>query len=829
MEKTSQFLSDAQLKAEVDKCLYCAEKPCKEACPSDCSPADFIMAVKVGEKSDFKRAAALIMGNNPLGGVCGVVCPDKHCMKACARRTFDASVNIPAVQAAIIKKANELGVMPEFAVSKSNAKKVAVVGAGPAGFGAAAVLAQKGYKVDIYDADTSAGGMCNLIPDSRLDKKTLKTDLDFITALGAVSVKYGHKVPDPAKLKGSYNAVLVTTGLDDPIRLKLPGEEAAVLWPDFLKKPAKYRLKGRRVAVIGGGAVAVDCAETAHAGGAAHVELFALEKLGEMPLTAKELAGILDCGIHVSGRTRVTQIVAKDGKITGLQTIKVALPKGKKFHPRVIVDLPGTGQFRKDFDFVIIAVGSRPTFKTDGVQGVFYAGDLANGPTTVVEAVAAGKNAALTIDTFVTGSKNQPFDKNVKSRVVLSGRKLEPVPLEADFFGRKILSPFLLSAAPPSDGYEQMKKAYEAGWPGGVMKTAFDNLSIHIPAEYMFAFTQSTYANCDNVSGHSIDRVCKEIHKLRREFPDRLTMASTGGPVTGNDESDRKGWQSNTKKLEDGGAMGIEYSLSCPQGGDGTKGDIVSQDAELTARIIGWVMEPGDPEIPKLFKLTAAVTSIYPIISAIKEVFAKYPGKKAGVTLANTFPTLAFRKGAKKTWEEGIVVGMSGEGVIPISNLTLANVSRLGVAVSGNGGPMDYKAAAHFLALGAKTVQFCTIVMKNGYGVIDDLHSGLSHLMEERGIKSVNELIGAALPDPIKGFMELTATKKISDVNAELCRHCGNCTRCPYMAVSLDSDLVPVTDASKCIGCSICAQKCFSGALYMRERTSREMKLLSES
>lgn len=829
MENTAQFLSGAQLKAEVDRCIYCAEKPCKEACPSDCSPADFIMAVKVGEKSDYRRAAALIMGNNPLGGVCGVVCPDRHCMKACARRLFDYPINIPAVQATIIKKADELGVMPEFARAKPNERKTAVVGAGPAGFGAAAVLAQKGYKVDLYDAGSSAGGMCNLIPDSRLDKKALKTDLDFIAGLGAVSVKCSRKIPDPAKLGESYDAVLVTTGLDEPLRLKLPGEEAAVMWPDFLKKPEKYRLKGRRVAVIGGGAVAADCAETAQAGGAAHIELFALEKLGEMPLTAKELKGLLDRGINVSGRARVTQITARGGKIKGLKTLKVALPKGKKFNPRAVIDVPGTGQFRRDFDFVIIAVGSRPTFKARGAKGVFYAGDLANGPTTVVEAVAAGKNAALTIDTFVTGSKNQPFDRNVKSRVILAGRNLNPVPLEADFFGRKILSPFLLSAAPPSDGYEQMKKAYEAGWPGGVMKTAFDNLSIHIPGEYMFAFTQSTYANCDNVSGHTLDRVCKEIYKLRREFPDRLTMASTGGPVTGSDESDRKGWQSNTKKLENGGAMGIEYSLSCPQGGDGTKGDIVSQDAGLTAKIIGWVMEAGDPQIPKLFKLTAAVTSIYPIISAIKEVFARYPGKKAGVTLANTFPTLAFRKGAKKAWEEGLVVGMSGEGVTAISNLTLANVSKLGVAVSGNGGPMDYKAAAHFLALGARTVQFCTIVMKNGYGVIDDLHSGLSHLMEERGIKSVAGLIGMALPDPVTGFMELTATKKISAVNAELCRHCGNCARCPYLAVSLDKDLVPVTDASKCIGCSICVQKCFSGALYMRDRTKKELMALCEA
>ena len=306
-------------------------------------------------------------------------------------------------------------------------------------------------------------------------------------------------------------------------------------------------------------------------------------------------------------------------------------------------------------------------------------------------------------------------------------------------------------------------------------------------------------------------------------------MASTGGPVTGNDEEDRKVWVSNTIKLENAGAMGIEYSLSCPQGGDGTKGDIVSQDAELTAKIIGWVMEAGSPDVPKLFKLTAAVTAIYPIITAIKEVFAKYPHKKAGVTLANTFPALSFRKGKKSNWEEGVVVGLSGEGVIPISNLTLANVSGMGITVSGNGGPMDYKAAADFLALGAKTVQFCTIVMKHGYGIIDELHSGLSYLLKERGLKSVGELIGRALPNPVTGFMELTPVKKISAVNEELCEHCGNCTRCPYLAIELNNKKIPVTDASKCIGCSICVQKCFAGALYLRERTPEETSVLNEA
>ena len=131
------------------------------------------------------------------------------------------------------------------------------------------------------------------------------------------------------------------------------------------------------------------------------------------------------------------------------------------------------------------------------------------------------------------------------------------------------------------------------------MKTAFDNVPIHIPAEYMTVFGPSTYGNCDNVSGHPLDRVRKEVEQLVKEFPDRLTLASTGGPVTGRDEQDKAVWQSNTRKLESAGAMGVEYSLSCPQGGDGAEGDVVSQNAELTAKIIDWVMEASAEDNPE--------------------------------------------------------------------------------------------------------------------------------------------------------------------------------------------------------------------------------------
>ncbi len=826
MKRSDGCLTDAQLQAELSRCEYCEEKPCREACPAHCSPADFIMAARVGGKSDYRRAAALIMSANPLGGVCGVVCPDYFCVKACSRRTFDSPINIPAVQATVIKKANEVG-MAAFNVAKKNGKTVGVVGAGPAGLGAAAVLAQQGYQVTVYDQQKRLGGMTNLIPDFRLDKTVVRADIEFLKHLGAIEFKLGKAIANPDNLLKAHDAVIVCAGLGTPMRLGIPGEEYTVSWQDFLQNQKKMRVAGKKVAVLGGGAVAADCATTAKRLGALSVDLVYRRKQENMPLTQYERDMLLEHGIEISSCCKPIAVIHQGKRVTGLRIDRMMLPKGKSPRPENFVVNKLESPFVREFDVVISAIGSRPKLPVKKTKGIFYAGDMVLGSSTVVESVASGKNAALEADAFIRGDSRPRIRDRAKNRTILTGTPVCPVPLDAEFFGRRIRSPFLLSAAPHTDGYEQMRLAYQHGWSGGVMKTSFDNVPIHIPSEYMFVIGGSTYGNSDNVSGHPLDRVRKEVERLVKEFPDRLTLASTGGPVTGRDEEDRAGWQSNTRKMESAGVMGVEYSLSCPQGGDGTCGDVVSQNAELTAKIIDWVMEASSEDNPKLFKLTAAVTAIQPIIARIQEVFAKYPNKKAGVTLANSFPSLAFRKSATRRWEEGVVIGMSGEGVLPISNLTLAKVSGMGIAVSGNGGPMDYKAAANFLALGAQTVQFCTIAMKYGLGIVDELHSGLSYLMQERGFRSVKELIGSALPHPITDFMALSATKKLPEVVRELCEHCGNCARCPYLAITLDGEKVPVFDPRYCIGCSLCAQKCFAGAITMRERTERELLALA--
>jgi NADPH-dependent glutamate synthase beta subunit-like oxidoreductase/dihydroorotate dehydrogenase/Pyruvate/2-oxoacid:ferredoxin oxidoreductase delta subunit len=796
------FLTDAQLRFEVGKCENCEEKPCLNACPAGCSPMDFILASKVGLPSDFRRAAAEILTANPLGGICGVVCPDRHCLSGCVYNGMNTPVNIPAVQATIVKKARDLGAMPSFTNAEKNGMNAAVVGAGPAGLAAAVMLARFGYGVTVIEQRPEPGGMCLLIPESRLPREVLRSDIEYLLSVGNICLKTSTAVDSPVGLlEQGFDAVAVCTGLGAPISLGVENEDLGVPGLGYLESPEGFPMGGS-VAVVGGGATALDCASLAVERGARRVELIALENLSEMPLTARERQELLDYNVEVSGRTRVTEVLNEGGRVGGLKTVNVALPAGATFSPEAVSDVPGTECVRPDFDHIIVAIGARPAMERKEHPAVFYGGDFANGPTSVVEAVASGKNIAAAIHSYLNKKALPTVENPVRNMDRLMGYVRKPVSLHSDFFGREIKSPFLLSAAPPTDGLEQMKTAYEAGWAGGIMKTAFDGVPVHIPGEYMHLFNDLTYGNCDNVSGHPLDRVCREVEELVKLYPDRLTMASTGGSVTGNDDADRRSWQGNTRKLESAGAMGVEYSLSCPQGGDGTEGDIVSQNAALTAKIIGWIMEVSDPAVPKLFKLTGAVTSIIPIMNAVKEVLDNYPAKKGGVNLANTFPTMMFHAGEKPEWEEGIVVGMSGEGITPISYLTLANSIGSGVVISGNGGPM---------------------------GVVDHIEEGVSQLMYDRGIGSMADLIGRALPRPITDFMDLSPTKAVSDVDDELCLSCGNCTRCPYLAIEFNEDKHPRTDASKCIGCGFCALKCFSQALYMRERTEEEAAALKEA
>ena len=246
MKHSDLFLTDAQLASEIARCVYCETKPCTEACPADCSPADFIMAAAGGTPADLGRAAALIMTKNPLGGVCGAVCPDSHCQVACSRQLFDHAIEIPYVQAAIVARAKALGVMPKVEVTPANGKKVAVVGAGGAGLAAALTLAQLGYEVDVLDRN--AQPRRRRAPDPGRSAWTRRCSTATSTGWlehPRVHLHAGRPVDDPgALLAQGYAAVLVAGGLHEPIKLGIENEALAVYGNAYLADPARCAVDG---------------------------------------------------------------------------------------------------------------------------------------------------------------------------------------------------------------------------------------------------------------------------------------------------------------------------------------------------------------------------------------------------------------------------------------------------------------------------------------------------------------------------------------------------------------------------------------------------------
>jgi NADPH-dependent glutamate synthase beta subunit-like oxidoreductase/Pyruvate/2-oxoacid:ferredoxin oxidoreductase delta subunit len=778
------YLSDAQLRAELLRCQSCETKPCRRGCPAGCSPADFIMAARCGEPSDYRRAAAHILAHNPLGGVCGSVCPDTLCMARCTRRGFDAPVNIPGIQAGIVRRARQLGALPRFEPLPATGERVAVVGAGPAGLGAASVLARAGHTVRVFDTASEAGGMARLIPRERLDPEVLEADVAWLLGLGDVQLVLGERVELPRDLlQRGYAAVIVAAGLGEPVPLDVPGAERAIHWTRVLGGDPPPELRGRRVAVVGDGGVAVDCAEAAIAQGAAHVELFARKALSELAPTRQERERLFAAGVHVSCRVRVTAIRGDGAEVTGLDLCRVELATGQAFHPSRLEDLPHGQQERRDLDVVILCIGAKPGLRCERHPRVFYAGDLEAGPTSVVEALASGKRAGLEVHKMLAGAEEAAcpdrgscadgigcpkratcpeWNRQATADGASGGSRARgglPVSLMTDFFGRSIASPFLLSAGPAGDGYGRVKRAYEAGWAGGVL----------------------------SAPGGALDRACADLERLRQEFPDRLTLASASGPVTGDFEADARSWEAITHRLDAAGAMGVEYALSQAQG------DAVSHDAGTWARLVDRVLAVSDPGVPRLFRLTAAATTD-PLLASIAAAFARHPDKLAGVTLAGAPPALTFAPHAAAAGHEA----------------TLASAARRGLIVSSDGGPMDYRTAARLLALGARTLQIGAAAVKYGLGVVDELQGGLSFFLAERGMRSVPELVASAAAQAIP-----PTRGAVCEVNLATCTGCGNCSRCPHLAIALDARGMPTIDRERCVGCALCVQLCLGGSLSL--------------
>ncbi len=386
------YLNKAQLDAEIAKCLNCVSKPCMTACPVNCSPQEFIQHAKAGE---FTEAVQSICKNNPMGHTCGLICPDKFCMKACLRAKIDHPINIPLVQATLISKYRQD--LTDTDRLPDNNKKIAIVGAGPAGMAAAWKLVKLGYSVKLFEKSDKVGGALNLIPDYRLPYEVIEDDWNYIKRIGKAEVEFKMQIDNPTELldKG-FDGVIMAIGEQNVIDLGVEGEENVVAYADYLKTPSVYK-GAKKVGIIGGGNVAADCAMTAKQQGADNISVFVRRKIFDMKVTKKEMQELLDNQIDLVTTTRVCKVEKNADK---LDIYTCSTQPGEHGY----VDIENSVVKRTGFDLIIKAIGSRAEKPLDHSK-IIYAGDCKIGGSTIVEAVASGLDSAKLLHSKLSGEE----------------------------------------------------------------------------------------------------------------------------------------------------------------------------------------------------------------------------------------------------------------------------------------------------------------------------------------------------------------------------------------------------------------------------------------
>ena len=389
---------------EAARCLLCHDAPCSQACPAGTDPAKFIRSIRF---RNVKGAAETIRENNVMGGTCAYVCPyDRLCEGACSRCGIDKPIQIGKLQRYAIDQEKALGMKTLSAPAEKKAAKVACIGAGPASLACAAMLAQEGYEVTIYEAEAKAGGVLTYgITPSRLPQEVVDHDVKQVEDLG-VKFVFNTKVGKDVKvedLQKEYAAIFVGAGLWQAKLPEVPGTDKAgvVTAVDFLKAArtsgGTYN-PGKKVVVIGGGNVAMDCAVTAKLLGA-ETALVYRRTIEEAPAEMAEIQHIVDLGVSITTNFAPAEVLGGD-KVEAMKF------KGRDGVSEAAIACDtvvfAIGQAAEDMTAVApVAVNDKGLIVVEGsktnVAGIFAAGDVAHGGKTVVEAVAAGKIAAVEI------------------------------------------------------------------------------------------------------------------------------------------------------------------------------------------------------------------------------------------------------------------------------------------------------------------------------------------------------------------------------------------------------------------------------------------------
>lgn len=432
--------------AEASRCLNCKNQPCVQGCPVNIHIPEFIAKVKEG---DFEGAYQIISQTSSLPAVCGRVCPQEtQCESKCTLGIRFEPVGIGRLERFVADWHNahseNAPVVPE-----SNGHKVAIVGSGPSGLTCAGDLAKKGYKVTVYEALHTAGGVLVYgIPEFRLPKKIVAKEVETLKALGVdvePNVVIGKTLTIDELFEMGYEAVFVGSGAGLPNFMGIPGESLkgvysanefltrSNLMKAYLDHPDTPIMKGGKVAVVGGGNVAMDAARTALRLGAEKVYIVYRRSMTELPARKEEVEHAQEEGIDFRLLCNPVEILGyenpenprdpKNGFVTGIRCIRMELGEPDARGRRRPIPVEGS-EFDLDVTAVVMAIGTSPNplikNTTEGLEvnnhggiivnedgltsrsGVYAGGDAVTGAATVISAMGAGKVAAKAIDEYLS-------------------------------------------------------------------------------------------------------------------------------------------------------------------------------------------------------------------------------------------------------------------------------------------------------------------------------------------------------------------------------------------------------------------------------------------
>ncbi len=440
-------------------CKEIVSAPCQYICPVDQQASVYIALTAQGR---LQEALNIIRTDNPLPSVCGRVC-DHQCESVCRAGELGDPIAIRALKRYVMDWAEATGAKPSPPEKKSSRnKKVAIIGSGPAGLSAGYYLTLNGYQVTIFESQPVPGGMLATgIPEHRLPKSILNRDIEYISKFGLeikTNQALGKDFTLDEMLSAGYEAVFIATGAHKSMRLNIPGEETQGVI-QALKLLKKVNLGqevdlGKKVGIIGGGNAAIDVARVATRNNNTEKVIILYRRTRkEMPAYEEEIESALEEGIEIQFLVAPQQILTRNGKVVGVECIRMKLGEKDVSGRRRPLPVKGS-EFRIDLDTLVPAIGERPdisfieeknsfeitSWKTLSVdeetlatsrEGVFAGGDVVTGPSSVIKAIAAGKLAASSIDQYLQNKKS-------KKSYTLSrpSRYIEPVELTEEELGR---------------------------------------------------------------------------------------------------------------------------------------------------------------------------------------------------------------------------------------------------------------------------------------------------------------------------------------------------------------------------------------------------------